>query len=41
MTISPVELHHIGLKRGLLGYRRQPVDRLIDEIAESFEEVWR
>ena len=41
MTISPVELHHIGLKRGLLGYRRQPVDRLIAEIAESFEEVWR
>jgi cell division initiation protein len=41
MTISPVELHHIGLKRGLLGYRRQPVDRLIEEIADSFEEVWR
>ena len=37
MTISPVELHHIGLKRGLLGYRRQPVDRQIDEIAESLE----
>ena len=41
MTISPVELHHIDLKRGLLGYRRQPVDRLIEEIADSFEEVWR
>ena len=41
MTISPVELHHIHFKRGLLGYRRQPVDRLIAEIAESFEEVWR
>ncbi len=41
MTISPVELHHLGLRRGLLGYRRQPVDRLIEEIAESFEEVWR
>jgi cell division initiation protein len=41
MTISPVELHHIRLRRGLLGYRRQPVDRLIEEIAESFEEVWR
>ena len=41
MTISPVELHHIGLKRGLFGYRRQPVDRLIEEIADSFEEVWR
>ncbi len=41
MTITPVELHHIGLKRGLLGYRRGPVDELILEIADSFEEVWR
>jgi cell division initiation protein len=41
MTITPVELHHISLKRGLLGYRRGPVDELIIEIAESFEEVWR
>ncbi len=41
MTISPVELHHIRHRRGLFGYRRQPVDRLIEEIAESFEEVWR
>jgi cell division initiation protein len=41
MTISPVELHHIRFRRGLFGYRRQPVDRLIEEIAESFEEVWR
>jgi cell division initiation protein len=41
MTITPVELHHIEFRRGLLGYRRQPVDRLLEEIAESFEEVWR
>ena len=41
MTISPVELHHLRHRRGLFGYRRQPVDRLIEEIAESFEEVWR
>jgi cell division initiation protein len=41
MTITPVELHHIRLKRGLLGYRRRPVDELIIEIADSFEEVWR
>jgi cell division initiation protein len=40
MTITPVELHHIELKRGLFGYRRQAVDRLLEEIAESFEEVW-
>jgi cell division initiation protein len=36
-----VELHHIRLKRGPLGYRRGPVDELIAEIADSFEEVWR
>ena len=41
MTITPVELHHIPLKRGLLGYRRGPVDELILEIADSFEDVWR
>src|SRR5919198_2510452 len=41
MTITPVELHHLELRRGLLGYRRQVVDRLIEEIATSFEEVWR
>ena len=41
MTITPVELHHLRLKRGLLGYRRGPVDELILEIADSFEEVWR
>ena len=41
MTITPVELHHIDLRRGLLGYRRKPVDQLVQEIATSFEEVWR
>jgi cell division initiation protein len=41
MTITPVELHHIDLGRGLIGYRRHPVDRLLEEIAHSFEEVWR
>jgi cell division initiation protein len=41
MTITPVELHHIRLRRGLLGYRREPVDELISDTADSFEEVWR
>lgn len=41
MTITPVELHHLELRRGLRGYRRRPVDQLIQEIAVSFEEVWR
>ena len=41
MTITPVEIRHVKLKRGLLGYRRGPVDRLLEEIADSFEDVWR
>ena len=41
MTITPVELHHIDLKRGLRGYRCKPVDQLLEEIAASFEAVWR
>ncbi len=41
MTITPVELHHIQLKRGLRGYRRQAVDQLLEEIERSFEETWR
>jgi len=42
MTITPVELHHIELKRTRFGgYRRVQVDELIEEIACSFEETWR
>jgi cell division initiation protein len=41
MTITPVELHHLDLKRGLFGYGRGSVDRLLEEIAQSFEETWR
>jgi cell division initiation protein len=42
MTITPVELHHIELKRTRLGgYRRAAVDQLLEEIAQSFEETWR
>jgi cell division initiation protein len=40
MTITPVELRHIELRRGL-GYRRAAVDRLLEEIEESFEQTWR
>jgi cell division initiation protein len=41
MTITPVELRHQDLKRGLFGYRRSPVDQLLEEIEQSFEETWR
>jgi cell division initiation protein len=41
MAYTPVEIRHVKLQRGLLGYSRAPVDRLLTEIADSFEDVWR
>ena len=42
MAITPVEIRHVRLKRGPFGgYRRAPAERLLLEIADSFEEVWR
>ncbi len=42
MPLTPVEIRHIDLQRTWLrGYRRKPVDGLLEEIADSFEEVWR
>src|SRR6266496_4203791 len=41
MAYTPVELRHFRFKRGLFGYQRAPVDRTIDEVADSFETVWR
>jgi cell division initiation protein len=43
MALTPVELRHVSLPRQRFfgGYRRGPVDRLVTDIADSFEEVWR
>jgi cell division initiation protein len=41
MSLSPVEIRHVKLRKGIFGYRRGPTDRLHEEIVESFEEVWR
>ena len=41
MTLSPVEIRHIRLGRGLFGYKRATVDQLVEEVTTSFEEVWR
>ena len=42
MSYTPVEIRHVKLKRGFFGgYRRPQVDRLLEEITESFETVWR
>jgi len=42
MPLTPVEIRHLELRRTWLrGYRKSGVDRLLGEIADSFEEVWR
>jgi len=41
MALTPVEIRHMTLRRGLFGYRTGPTDQLLAEIAESFEDVWR
>ena len=42
MPLTPVEIRHVQLRRAFpRGYRRSDVDRLLNEIADSFEEVWR
>lgn len=42
MPLTPVEIRHVQLRRTWLhGYRRGIVDRLLLDIADSFEDVWR
>jgi cell division initiation protein len=42
MALTPVEIRHLKPAKTLLrGYRREPIDELLDEIAVSFEDVWR
>jgi cell division initiation protein len=38
---TPVELRHVKLGRSLFGYKREETERLLDEVANSFEDVWR
>src|SRR5262245_53858173 len=42
MSLTPVEIRHMRPPRTMLGgYRRDPTERLFDEIVASFEDVWR
>lgn len=41
MALTPVEIRHLSPGTGLLGYKRAAVDALLEEIAASFEDVWR
>src|SRR5436305_15168632 len=41
MALTPVEIRHLQPPTGFIGYKRGHTDRLFDEIAGSFEDVWR
>lgn len=42
MALTPVEIRHVKFARAMVGgYERAAVDRLVEEIVDSFEDVWR
>ena len=41
MALAPVEIRHVTLPKRPLGYGCSAVDRLLAEVTESFEQVWR
>ncbi|TML94240.1 MAG: DivIVA domain-containing protein [Actinobacteria bacterium] len=42
MTLTPVEIKHLKPGKSLVGgYSRAGIDALLDEVAASFEDVWR
>jgi cell division initiation protein len=42
MTLTPVEVRHLKPGKTMVGgYSRTGIDALLDEIAASFEDVWR
>ena len=41
MALTPVEIRHLSPPTSFRGYDRSHVERLLSEIAASFEDVWR
>jgi cell division initiation protein len=41
MALTPVEIRHLRFPKRLLGYRRDAVDTTLEEVVDSFEDVWR
>jgi len=42
MTLTPVEIRHLKPHRAFFGgYDREAIDRILDDIVTSFEDVWR
>jgi cell division initiation protein len=41
MSLTPVEIRHVKLRRKPLGYDRGATDDLLANVVTSFEQVWR
>jgi cell division initiation protein len=41
MALTPVEIRRLKPGRSIFGYERDGVDRVLVEIADSYEDVWR
>src|SRR3954465_13237035 len=41
MRYTPVELRHVKLGPSWRGYTRHETDKLLEDVADSFEDVWR
>jgi cell division initiation protein len=41
MSLTPVEIRHVSLRRRPIGYQRKATDDLLASIVTSFEQVWR
>src|SRR5581483_2030587 len=41
MALTPVEIRHMTPSTGLIGYKRAQTDKLLADVAASFEDVWR
>ena len=41
MSYTPVELRHVRVGARPLGYHRASVEKILNDVADSFETVWR
>ena len=41
MSYTPVELRHVRVGRRPFGYHRASVEQILNDVADSFETVWR
>lgn len=41
MSLTPVEIRHVKLRRRFFGYEQKGTDRLLEDVRSSFELVWR